>query len=62
VFTEIWYSPKYNEIVLREFISKSYVRLAALEYSDDFNIKIWEKYERQTWFYIGHYRTSKDEL
>ncbi len=47
---EVFYSPKYNEFVLREFEGQD---LVALEYHDDFDITIWEKYEKDTWLYWG---------
>ena len=48
---EVWYSPKYNEFVFREF--DKYGGLTALEYDDNFDIRVWEKYELNTWFYFG---------
>lgn len=45
---EVWYSPKYNEFLLREF--DEWESLSSVEYSDDFDISFNMP---DDWEYVG---------
>lgn len=48
---EIWYSPKYNEFVLREFAHHGSGMATGFEYADGFNFDLF--YRTNGWLYWG---------